>query len=248
MNEQDELKQEVTWFQCVILILSVYVLGAVFAQTAFCLPPGINSILQFFDNLICLVFIGDFFHRLWIAPSKLRFLRWGWIDLVSSIPMLGYFRWGRAVRAFRIIRALRAFRSTRILIHFLFQRRAQGAFVVVGLITFLLIIFSSVVALNFEPDVPNSNIKTFTDAIWWATVTISTVGNSGLYPVTVEGRIVAIFLMIGGLGLLGTFTGFIASYFLGAGQKREEADIEMLVSEIRQLREKIEKMESRRDE
>jgi voltage-gated potassium channel len=248
MNEQDELKQEVTWFQCVVLILSVYVLGAVFAQTAFCLPPGINSILQFFDNLICLVFIGDFFHRLWIAPSRLRFLRWGWIDLVSSIPMLGYFRWGRAVRAFRIIRALRAFRSTRILVHFLFHKRAQGTFVVVGLITFLLVVFSAIVVLNFEPDAPQSNIKTFVDAIWWATVTISTVGNSGLYPVTVEGRVAAVFLMIGGLGLLGTFTGFIASYFLGAGQKREEADIEMLVSEIRQLREEIEKMESRRDD
>ena len=248
MNEQDELKQDVTWFQCVILVLSVYVLGAVFAQAVFNLPPGINSILQFFDNLICLIFIGDFFHRLWIAPSKLRFLRWGWIDLVSSIPMLGWFRWGRAVRAFRIFRALRAFRSTRILIRFLFLKRAQGAFVVVGLITFLLVIFSSIVALDFEPGAPNSNIKTFADAIWWATVTISTVGNSGLYPVTVEGRIVAVFLMIGGLGLLGTFTGFIASYFLGAGQKREEADIEMLVSEIRQLREKIEKMEDRRDE
>jgi voltage-gated potassium channel len=245
MNEEHDLKQEVTWFQFVILVLSVYVLGAVFAQTVFTLPAGVNSILQFFDDVICMVFIGDFFHRLWIAPSKLRFLAWGWIDLVSSIPMLNCLRWGRAVRAIRLIRALRAFRSIKILIQFLFHKRAQGAFAVVGLITFLLVIFSSIVVLDFEPSQPNGNIKTFVDAIWWATVTISTVGNSGLYPVTVEGRIVAVFLMVGGLGLLGTFTGFIASYFLGAGQKREEADIETLTAEIRQLREEIEKMESR---
>ena len=73
-------------------------------------------------------------------------------------------------------------------------------------------------------------------------VTISTVGDSGLYPVTTEGRIAAVFLMIGGIGLLGTFTGFIASFFLGPAQKREEADIEMLTVEIRRLQEKIDSM------
>jgi voltage-gated potassium channel len=242
MNEHRGLEYEVSWFQCVILILSVYVLAALFAQMVFSLSPGVNTVLEFFDTLICLIFIGDFFHRLWVAPSRWQFLKWGWIDLVSSIPMVAWFRWGRIVRAVRIVRTLRAFRSTRVLIHFLFHKRAQSTFGVVSLITFLLIIFSSIIVLNFEPDKPGSNIKTPVDAIWWASMTVSTVGNSGLYPVSVEGRIMAVFLIIGGLGLFGTFTGYIAGLFLGAGQKKEEADLNALISEIRQLREKIEQL------
>jgi len=198
--------------------------------------------------VICFVFIADFFHRLWVAPSKVKFLRWGWIDLVSSILMLDCFRWGRMVRAVRIVRTLRAFRSTRILVQFLFVNRARGTFAAVGLITLVLVIFASIVVMNFEPHDPGSNIKTPVDAIWWAVVSISTVGNSGLYPVTPEGRIVAVFLMIGGLGLLGTFTGYIASFFLGASQKKEEADIEALIAEVRKLREKIEQMGKPHDE
>jgi len=247
MNRERDLQNEVTWFQCTILVLSVYVLIALLAQTFLALPPNINQVLGFFDTLICFVFIADFFHRLWIAPSKWQFLKWGWIDLVSSIPMLDCFRWGRTVRAIRIVRTLRAFRSTRILIQFLFLNRARGAFAVVGLITFLLIVFSSIAVMNFEPNEPGSNIKTPADAIWWAVVSVSTVGNSGLYPVTPEGRIVAVFLMVGGLGLFGTFTGYIASFFLGAGQKKEEADLEALIAEVRLLREKIEQMGKPRD-
>ena len=60
----------------------------------------------------------------------------------------------------------------------------------------------------------NSNIKTAEDAIWWAWVTITTVGYGDKYPVTTEGRIIASFLMTAGVGLFGTFTGFIASWFL----------------------------------
>lgn len=248
MTEQPDLKQEVSWFQFAILVLSMYVLCALLAQTFFSLPAGVNVVLDFFDTVICLIFICDFFYRLWVAPSKWRFLRWGWIDLVSSIPVLGYFRWGRAVRAIRIIRTLRAFRSTRILIQFLFRNRARATFAAVSLITFLLIVFSSVAVMNFEPSEPGSNIKTPIDAIWWASMTVSTVGNSGLYPITLGGRLVAVVLMIGGLGLFGTFTGYIASFFLGGAQEKEENELQMLISEVRQLREKIEELERPRDD
>lgn len=58
---------------------------------------------------------------------------------------------------------------------------------------------------------PESNIKTAEDAIWWAFVTITTVGYGDRFPVTTEGRIIAALLMTAGVGLFGTFTGFIAS-------------------------------------
>ena len=67
--------------------------------------------------------------------------------------------------------------------------------------------------LQVEKD-PNSNIKTAEDALWWAYVTITTVGYGDKYPVTTEGRLIAVVLMTGGVGLFGTFTAYIASWFV----------------------------------
>jgi voltage-gated potassium channel len=76
-----------------------------------------------------------------------------------------------------------------------------------------MIIFSSIAVLNVE-NRPECNIKNAEDALWWACTTITTVGYGDRYPITTEGRIVGVFLMMAGVGLFGTFTGFIASWFM----------------------------------
>jgi voltage-gated potassium channel len=83
-----------------------------------------------------------------------------------------------------------------------------------------MLIFGSISILQVEI-VPESNIKTASDAIWWAFVTITTVGYGDKFPVTNEGRIIAAFLMITGVALFGTFTGFIAAWFMGDKAKKE---------------------------
>jgi len=65
-----------------------------------------------------------------------------------------------------------------------------------------------------------SNIKSAEDAIWWTIVTVTTVGYGDKYPVTTEGRVIGILVMVAGVGLFGTYTGFIASLFVG--QNRDE--------------------------
>jgi voltage-gated potassium channel len=116
---------------------------------------------------------------------------------------------------------LRAFRSTKHLVHHVFKNRAQGAFTTVIFMAIILIIFSSVSVLQFETD-PKSNIKTAEDAIWWAYVTVTTVGYGDLYPVTTGGRIIGAILMTGGVGLFGTFTAYVSSWFLGDRNPRKE--------------------------
>lgn len=76
-----------------------------------------------------------------------------------------------------------------------------------------MVLFSSIAILQVE-DSPNSNIKSAEDAIWWSYVTITTVGYGDKYPVTTEGRLIAAVLMTAGVGLFGTFTGFLASWFV----------------------------------
>jgi len=84
----------------------------------------------------------------------------------------------------------------------------------------LLIIFSSIAILQVE-NAPASNIKTAEDAIWWSYVTITTIGYGDKFPVTIEGRIIAMLLMTVGVGLFGTFTAYIASIFVSDNKKTE---------------------------
>ncbi len=85
-----------------------------------------------------------------------------------------------------------------------------------------MIIFSAVAILQVE-NAPNSNIKTAEDAIWWAYATITTVGYGDVFPVTTEGRIIAAALMTVGVGLFGTFTAFLASWFV-TEKKQEDTE------------------------
>jgi len=220
MSENSEYKR-ITFFDIVIVLLSIYVLIALFIDSVFSLPPELSRLLYIIDDVICFVFLYDFTYRFLKAPSKLKFLKWGWIDLISSIPTFEYLRYGRLIRLFRLFRALRAFRSVRYLTAHVFKTRTQGTFTTVALIAVLTLIFGSIAILQVER-VPASNIKTAEDAIWWTFTTISTVGYGDKFPVTTEGRIIAGFLIITGVTLFGTFTGFIAAWFMGDKTKKEE--------------------------
>ena len=152
----------------------------------------------------------DFFVSVRRAPDRWKYLiTWGWLDLLSSVPTIDVVRWGRAARVVRVFRVLRGLRATKIVSGLILHRRAENTFLAASLIAMLLIIFCSVAALHFEVD-PDSNIKTAEDAIWWAFATIATVGYGDRYPVTSEGRFVAAILMSAGVGLFGTFSGFLA--------------------------------------
>lgn len=223
-------------FQLVMVFLSLYVIVALFIETVVPLPPETAALLQLFDTLICVVFLIDFGVRFAKAESKWKFMRWGWIDLLASIPMMDAFRWGRLVR---VIRILRAFRSARVFATFFFYKRADSALASVSALAIALVIFGSLAMLNVESDA-SSNIKTPGDALWWSLATVTTVGYGDRYPVTAEGRVIAVMLMIAGAALFSTFTAFVATYFIQSPPDQNE-DVKALVEEVRALREELER-------
>jgi voltage-gated potassium channel len=225
-------------FQFVILVLSVLTLGAIAADTFFTLPHEVSRILQGIDFIACALFFIDFVVRFRAAQSKLEFMKWGWIDLVASVPNVNFLRVGRFVRILRILRLLRGIRSLHRLFAILFVSRTRGGVTSVVMTAFLLVTFSSIAILFCETD-PSSNIKTAGDAVWWSMTTVTTVGYGDRYPVTSAGRIVAAVLMIGGMGLFGTLSGIIASVFLGSG-KEESA----ILVELREMRAELERLKT----
>ena len=206
----------------VITVLSIYVLGALALDTFTTLDEEVSKLINYFDYLICAVFFFEFWYRLFTAENKWQYLKWGWIDLLSSIPMVDAFRTARLVRIVRVIRIIKAYRSVQQLLTYLFHNRVKGTFASAILTAILMLIFSAIAILKVETS-PESNITTAEDAIWWAFVTITTVGYGDKYPITTEGRIVAAVLMTVGVGLFGTFTAYISSWFVEGNQLQSQA-------------------------
>lgn len=209
------------FFQIIILFLSIYSVGALFAASVLDIDSEIKRLIDGIDIIVCIVFFIDFLILYRQAEDKLKFWKWGWIDLLACIPSIDILRGGRVIRVLRIFRVIRLFKSTKLLYHHLYRNKTKGTFSSALTIAILMVIGSSIAILQFE-DAADSNILTAEDAVWWTFTTITTVGYGDKYPVTHEGRIIAVLLMTTGIALFGVFTGYLSSIFVSDNKKEEE--------------------------
>ena len=153
---------------------------------------------------ICWVpFVVDYVVRLILAEQRGRWFVRHLPDLaLVALPML------RPLRLLRLIILLAAFQR-------LAGRTMRGRVLIYVLgSTVGLIYLCSLVMVEVERHAPGSRIRDFGDAVWWAFTTITTVGYGDITPVTFEGRLIAVVLMIGGVALLGTVTAALASWLV----------------------------------
>ncbi len=209
----------------IVVVLTIYILGALVIETFFDLPSKTKKLMYYIDYAICIFFIIEFLIRFYSAKDKVKFLRWGWIDLIASIPIFKVLRLGRIFRLVHLYKRELKNVEHQEYIQTHYGNRAKSSLEIATLIAIALIIFSSIAILQVET-APNSNIKTAGDAIWWAFVTISTVGYGDKYPVTPAGRMIAVFLMTAGVGVFGLFTAYIASIFVADEKRKEKINLE----------------------
>ncbi|QFF99070.1 ion transporter [Psychrobacillus glaciei] len=154
-------------------------------------------------------FIGyfaiEYIIRLYKSDNKRKFFKENIFDLIALIPFDAYFKVARLMRLVRLVRIMKV------------SKTLQGVFKTGGLtyvfiFTFLVMMWGAISNFIFENG-HNSSIKSVGDSIWWAMVTVSSVGYGDIYPVTIGGRIVAGILMLVGIGLIGSITGSMAIYF-----------------------------------
>lgn len=222
-----------------MLALCLWALLSLATGTVWHLDPETQTILDYADGAVCGLFFVDFLTSLYAAPRRWAYLAsWGWIDLLSSIPTVDALRWGRTARLMRVLRVLRGVKSARALAHFVVAQRAQSAFLAAVLLSLLLLVFSSIAMLQFE--VPaGGNIQNAEDAMWWAVSTMTTVGYGDTYPTTPEGRLVAVFLMAAGVGVFGTFSGLVASWFLSPTAAETGSDVEQLKAMVADIQRRL---------
>lgn len=215
-----------------LLVASFAFLAAYSWQVIGNLKGSADAIADAVINATWLVFAVDYAVNLWLAPSRWNWFRRHLLDLlVVALPLL------RPLRAIRLVTVVQQF-----------QRHAgpviRGRVIIYTATTTLLLVYVAALAvLDAERD--EGSITNLGDALWWAFVTITTVGYGDLAPTTVTGRLVAGGLMLGGITLIGVVTATLASWIVErvseeqAESSASKADILELQAELRALRDRL---------
>ena len=216
-------------YELFILVLTVL---SLILMVVMLLPLGDATIgmLQFYDNLICVIFLIDFVIQLSRAEQKSEYFfgQRGWLDLLGSIPSLGVafkysglFRLARISRLARIAKLMTARRRGDIA-RAVLRNRGQFAFFITVLTAMIVLCSSSVIVLQFESRAADASIQNGWDAFWYSMVTITTVGYGDFYPVTVGGRIAGMFIMFAGVGIIGALASILASLLVSPPNDDDE--------------------------
>ena len=183
------------------------------------------------DYMVWALFVLEYLIKLYLSPSRAQFFKTHILDLlIVAVPFFRPLRVARLARLARIgvVLARGIGRAKEVLSH-------KGLHFV--LLTVAMIIFASAgLVMIAERSAPSGNIHNFGQGLWWAVVTVTTVGYGDHYPVTAFGQGVAVVLMIVGISLIGILTATVASYFVGQDLDRDKTDRAMLKAELEQSR------------
>lgn len=200
------------------------------------LPQGVRSMMLSIQGFIWIIFLADIIIRTLISKKSWKFL---WTHPLDVIAVL--------VPAARPLKVLTAFTQGAAFASAKGRLKTMQAVI---LSVILLLWIGSVAVLSAEREVADSAINNFGDALWWAIVTVTTVGYGDFSPVSVTGRIVAVVMMLLGIALIGVVTASVAAWFVSvtsgdddaADEAREVGRHEELQEQVRELEAKIDRL------
>lgn len=207
-------------YQLTLLALSIYVLSALVVEIFFVGDPEVRRVLQYVDFAACVVFLLDFLYNLYKADNRLDYMRWGWIDLVSSIPTIDPLRWGRLARVVRILRFFRAIRSLRIIYASMVRDKITSLSLLVFLFVFVSYTLAACLVLEFERG-HGSSVSTAESALWWAFLNLMNARTSIDTAVSTEAELAAVFLNKVGLIVFAYFNAILIAWLLRRREPRE---------------------------
>jgi voltage-gated potassium channel len=226
-------------WQGLILLLSIAVLVELSVSILVPLPLEIKRLFDIADTGICVLFMSDFLLLLYLHKNRTKyFFTWGWLDLLSSIPLLDTFRWGRLARIIRLLRLFRGLRNSTGLLRRMFSNKRETTIVAIILTVLSVAVFSSLAILVAE-DGSGSPINSAEKAVWWALTTMTTVGYGDLTPITTLGRSIAVLTMFAGIGVFGAFSAVMASFLV---QQKSSSEFQnMIMSRLDSIEETLRK-------
>ncbi|OEF22838.1 potassium channel family protein [Aliivibrio logei] len=237
------------------LILSFLSLIVISSLLFLPLNSASKAMLIGIDTTICALFLLQLSIDLLRSKDRRQYMKDHWIDFIASIPIIEPIRYARI---FHILRICRLFRSSQSVLKQIKKNRKEATIASILVLMVTLISLGSVFMLVFEGQNPNANIQTAGDAIWWAFVTISTVGYGDHYPITVAGKILAVFIIISGVGIFGMISGLITSIITEPEKVREKhiheqeqivrsQKLDLLLQQQTEILERLNKIENKKE-
>ncbi|WP_375751411.1 potassium channel family protein [Vibrio sp. HN007] len=206
--------------------------------------PDILKTLIDLDRLICSIFLLLWTIDLIRSNDKKEYLKTHWIDLLASLPIYEPLRYGRL---FQILRVVRVIRSGKHIFQQMQKNRREATLASIIFLLVMLLTLGSGLMIIVEGNEPGANIKSGEDALWWAFVTVSTVGYGDHYPVTESGKALAAIIIVCGVGIFGMISGLITSIISSPAQntpkKLQHDNNELLHKLLKQQEELLVKVE-----
>ncbi len=230
--ERDELLVTLDQLlQTPMVILSFIMLALFLVELTVSMSPAWLRVVSLSEWFIWVIYVIEFAVKLALAPDRATFLRHNWFTALAVVlPVLRVFQVVRAARAVRSFGALRVLavgnRSIRKLGAILDRRHLQY----VGAVVVVVWALGAAGLYFLEASVRGANITTFGDALWWSAGTLTTVGTE-LYPITAEGRVLAVVEMVFGVSAFGYVAGALASAFVHIDRSNTEEDRAAAASE-----------------
>lgn len=193
------------------------------------------------DFAVVAIFLADWIWWLYKSEDNRTYIKRTWWDLLGMVPL--YFASVGFLRFFRLLRLLRILRAFRTLKRFLertqdMARRSKVAQLAV--VAASITVVGAVLVWIVETGDPRSRVDTFAEALWWAVVTVTTVGYGDVTPVTTTGRVIAVFLMVTGIGTIGLLASQVGTALIRrdereAGEMEAEAAPETVAGQLAAL-------------
>ena len=221
-----------------IVIATFAIISIIFVILDLCQVINLNSQpFKTIDNGILITFALDYAVRFYKSDNRKSFFKNNIFDLIAIIPFNSIFSAFRAFRLFRLLKLTKLAKLTRVLRATAFlgiiKHRLNGilktnGFIYVLYANIVLILASSVIMMFAEK-------QSFPNALWWSIVTCTTVGYGDISPSTPIGRVIAVILMIFGIGLIGMLTGAITTYFTANRSKDAQKECDEINEMIEQM-------------
>jgi voltage-gated potassium channel len=195
--------------------------------------PGLSEmerqVLSVVETTTVIIFTGEYLLRLWVAKRRLGFVfsMYGLVDFLAILPF--YLALGMDLRSLRVVRMLRLFRILKMVRYSRALRRlvsamaiARDDMVIFGLLASMVLYFSAVGIYYFEGQAQPEVFVSVFHSLWWAVVSLTTVGYGDAVPITIGGRIFTTLVLLVGLGIVAIPTSILSTAMAEVRQKERE--------------------------
>jgi len=183
------------------------------------------------DGVFFVLFSLEYALRVYIEPRKRDFIFsfYGIIDLLATLPSIPrLFPGFRVLRILRFLRIFRIFKATRFILAVdrltAALRQVQQELLALGILSLMLVYLAACGIYYCEREAQPEQFGSILDSMWWAVVTLTTIGYGDVYPVTTGGRVFTALVALIGVGLIAIPSGLLASVLTEARVERQEAE------------------------